>query len=38
MEDSAGREYVYRVTEQVVVGSENVDVMDAVEGKSIVSL
>ncbi len=38
LEDAAGGEYVYRVTEQMVVGPDNVEVMNAVEGKSIVTL
>ncbi len=36
--DSAGGKYRYRVTEQEVVGPDNVEAMDAVEGKSVVSL
>jgi len=36
--DAAGDRYVYQVTEQVVVGTENVEVMNPVEGKSVVSL
>ena len=38
LEDSLGNEYVYRVTEQLVVGPGDVSVMDPVAGKSIVSL
>jgi sortase A len=38
LSDTAGGEYVYRVTDQVVVGPENVEVMNAVPGKSLVSL
>ena len=38
LRDSAGGTYRYRVTEQEVVGPHNVEVMDAVEGKSVVSL
>jgi sortase A len=38
LRDSAGRDYRYRVTEQEVVGPDNVEAMDAVEGKSVVSL
>ena len=36
--DSAGGEYVYVVTEQQIVPPDNVEVMNAVEGRSIVSL
>lgn len=36
--DSAGEEYVYTVTEQKTVGLENVEVMNPVEGKSVISL
>lgn len=36
--DAAGDRYVYQVTEQKVVGTENVEVMNPVEGKSVVSL
>ena len=38
LEDSLGREYDYRVTEQLVVGPEDVRVMDPVAGRSVVSL
>ncbi len=38
LRDSFGREYTYRVTEQLVVGPEEVRVADPVPGKSIVSL
>ena len=38
LKDSLGNEYTYRVTEQLVVGPENVGVMDPVPGKSLVSL
>ncbi|MGI8909384.1 MAG: sortase, partial [Rubrobacteraceae bacterium] len=38
LQDSSGREFEYRVTEQKVVGPENVDVMNAVEDRSIISL
>src|SRR5919199_2846985 len=38
LEDSLGREYDYRVTEQLVVGPEDVRVMDPVVGRSVVSL
>lgn len=36
--DSAGGEYVYQITEQTIVGPDDVEVMNPVEGKSIVSL
>lgn len=36
--DAAGDEYVYRVTEQMVVPPDNVEVMNAVPGRSIISL
>lgn len=38
VEDSAGREYVYRVTGQMVVGPEDTRVTNPVPGKSVVSL
>ena len=38
LNDSAGGEYVYRVTHQTVVPPDNVEVMNAVPGRSIVSL
>ncbi len=38
LKDSAGTTYTYRVTKQMVVDPDNVEVMDAVEGKSVVSL
>jgi sortase A len=38
LEDSAGTTYTYRVTEQLVVDPDNVEVMEPEEGKSIVSL
>ena len=38
LRDSAGGTFRYRVTDQEVVGPDNVESMDAVEGKSIVSL
>ncbi len=38
LEDSLGREYAYRVTEQLVVGPEDVGVMDPVAGRSVISL
>lgn len=36
--DADGEEYVYRVTEQKVVPPDNVEVMNAVKGKDIVTL
>ncbi len=38
LKDAAGGEYVYEVTEQQVVPPDNVEVMNAVEGKSMISL
>ncbi len=38
LRDSAGGTYRYRVTKQEVVGPDNVEAMDAVEGTSVVSL
>lgn len=38
VEDSAGQEYVYRVTGQMVVGPEDTRVTKPVAGKSVVSL
>jgi sortase A len=38
LEDSTGGSYRYRVTEQVVVGPDSVEVMNPVEGKSLVTL
>ncbi len=38
LEDAAGEEYVYKVTERKVVSPDNVEVMNAVEGESIVTL
>lgn len=38
VEDAAGDEYVYRVTEQKVVPGDNVEVMNAVPGESIITL
>jgi len=38
LKDSLGIEYVYQVTEQLVVGPGDVSVMNSVAGKSIVSL
>jgi sortase A len=38
LEDSAGGQYLYRVTRQAVVGPDSVEVMNPVEGKSLVTL
>ncbi len=38
LKDSAGSEYIYRVTEQNVVPPDNVEVMNPIEGKSLISL
>ena len=38
LEDSAGTTYTYRVTDQMVVDPDNVEVMEPEEGKSLVSL
>lgn len=38
LKDSTGKEYAYRVTGQMVVGPENIQVTNPVAGKSIVSL
>ena len=38
LEDSAGTRYTYRVTDQLVVDPDNVEVMEPEEGKSLVSL
>ena len=38
LEDSAGTTYTYRVTDQLVVDPDNVEVMEPEEGKSLVSL
>lgn len=38
LKDSAGGVYPYKVTEQKVVPSDNVEVMNAVKGKSLVTL
>ena len=38
LEDAAGDEYVYKVTEQKVVPSDNVEVMNAVEGEATITL
>ncbi len=38
LQDAAGREYLYRVTERKVVGPDNVEVMNAEEGRSLITL
>ena len=38
LQDASGREFVYRVTKQTVVGPNDVEVMNAVEGKSLITL
>lgn len=38
LKDAAGDEYVYRVTEQKVVPPDNIEVMNATKGKSIITL
>jgi sortase A len=38
LEDSAGTRYTYRVSDQMVVDPDNVEVMEPEEGKSLVSL
>jgi sortase A len=38
LQDAAGRDYLYRVTKSVVVGPNDVEVMNAVEGKSLITL
>ena len=38
LEDADEHEYVYEVTDQRVVSPDNVEVMNAVEGKSLVTL
>jgi LPXTG-site transpeptidase (sortase) family protein len=38
LQDADGEEYLYRVTTRKVVGPDNVEVMNAVEGKSIITL
>ncbi len=38
LKDAAGGEYYYRVTKKVVVGPEDVKVMEPVPGKSVISL
>lgn len=36
--DADGREFLYRVTKKTVVGPQSVEVMNAVEGKSLITL
>ena len=38
LKDAAGDEYVYRVTEQKVVPPDNIEVMNATKGQSIITL
>jgi sortase A len=38
LEDTAGTTYTYRVTDQLIVDPDNVEVMEPEEGKSLVSL
>jgi sortase A len=38
LEDSAGGRYLYRVTRRLVVGPDSVEVMNAVEGESLITL
>ncbi len=38
LQDAAGREFLYRVTMRKVVGPDNVEVMNAQEGKSLITL
>lgn len=38
LQDALGREYLYRVTKSIVVGPDAVDVMNAVDGKSLITL
>jgi sortase A len=38
LEDSAGGHYLYRVTKRLVVGPDSVEVMNAVQGKSLITL
>ncbi|HEV2094171.1 MAG TPA: class D sortase [Rubrobacter sp.] len=38
LQDAAGDEYLYRVTKRTVVGPNDVEVMNAVEGKSLITL
>ena len=38
LRDSAGGTYRYRVTEQKVISPDNVEAMDTVKGKTVVTL
>lgn len=38
LEDAEGKEYTYRITKQVVVTPENIEVMEPQPGKSVISL
>jgi LPXTG-site transpeptidase (sortase) family protein len=38
LQDAPGEEYLYRVTERTVVGPESVEVMNAVQGRSLITL
>lgn len=38
LEDANGRQFVYRVSKTTVVGPDSVEVMNAVEGKSLITL
>ncbi len=38
LEDSAGGHYLYHVTKQLIVGPDSVEVMNAVQGKSLITL
>ncbi len=38
LQNAAGREFLYRVTKRMVVGPNDVEVMNAVEGKSLITL
>jgi sortase A len=38
LEDSAGGQYLYRINKQVVVGPDSVEVMNPVEGRSLITL
>jgi sortase A len=38
LEDSAGGRYLYRVTGRLIVGPDSVEVMNAVEGESLITL
>jgi LPXTG-site transpeptidase (sortase) family protein len=38
LENSAGGRYLYRVTKRLVVGPDSVEVMNALEGESLITL